>query len=204
MLDKSKIWPDDGTRRKVKIFSTELWDCLTLDIDPWRGWILCYFHRIDFLSQRNLRSWKTSQLNFIVLILQCPILEVLQNVFNIALNLITDRCCPLAGWPWWSCTATRTTTTRSFCENLRGSIDPGNVPRGSVKSQRLFPSWDLQNLLEDWQTHTFSIWKASAQQTQIVYFLPCLMATHNFLKTPFVNKWFTGLWCLNRTTEVEI
>lgn len=32
---------------------------------------------------------------------------------------ITNTCCPFSGWLWWSCTAIKMTTTRSFCENQR-------------------------------------------------------------------------------------
>lgn len=40
------------------------------------------------------------------------------------LSVSADRCChPPAGSAWWFCTATETTTTRSWCETLSQSTE---------------------------------------------------------------------------------
>lgn len=138
-------------------------------------------------------------------------LEGLHKAFNILWNLPTDRCCPLAGWLWWSCTATGTTTTRSSCENQQAPLawETSRLAGGSADSQRQFSSWDLQNLLEDWLIHTLFFFLNHAEW----YLSYCTWPKiHNFFKTlqsfvVFLRKTWRrgplGLYCLNRTTEVE-
>lgn len=55
-------------------------------MDTWFSWILCYFNRTSYW---NISSWKASLLNFIVLILRCPIwkLPIMFWIFFWILNL---------------------------------------------------------------------------------------------------------------------
>lgn len=156
-----KFWPDDGAKGDITMFM--FWDFLTLDMEPGQGRILCYFSRTDLLSQRNLRSWNPSQLNFIVLILRCPI-WMFSIMLLIFFGIITDRCCPLAGWLWWSCTATGTTTTRSFCENQRDPL-----------------AWDMSCLARGSETETVFILGPTESAGRLTdsypFFIPCWMVT---------------------------
>lgn len=132
-----------------------------------------------------------SRLNFIVMILQCPIWDV---------KLTTDRCCPLAGSVWLFCTATETTIIKSFSENRALPMACGVWGT----SRRLF--FILGPTESTWRLmfQMFSIWKSGSQKTIFpLYTIVNLDISQNcqmFSQTD-VNKRFAGLYCLN-TVEV--
>lgn len=76
--------------------------------DSWQRWILCNITRLTYLST-EIQAVPTE---FHCLDFEMSDLKILPNVF-VCFD-VTNKCCPLAGWRWWSCTATRTTTTRSI------------------------------------------------------------------------------------------
>lgn len=126
------------------------------------------------------------------------------------MNLGTDVLPSLSGWPWSSCTATRTTTTRSSSENLEASLVFGSSwltwPFCAVGAQIVFtcgPTQSTWRLKEPdvclWWTNGL-FYKELFNSNQNWAPLP-----RNSEVMPFLLpvRRFMGLYCLNRTIMVR-